>query len=265
MSAQFEPFSLTQELLTSFVQSQIAKGTKRDTIRKYRTSLKQLMDFLPPGKELTPEALEEWRACLKDSGYSNSSVQTRISAVNSLLRFQGYGLVAREPAQEKTVMPVPTREEYIKFLIIVKNSGREQDYLVVKVFASIGLTVSELGLLTVESCQQGFVDLPQKRKAVVPTGLGKELLGFAGRNDIHSGSIFVTRNGVPVDRTNVVHIIHDIAANAGLEPEKFCPSALRRMYLATWNDVQEKMMPLCLQAYNNLLDTEQAMISARTR
>lgn len=256
MDATFEPFRLTQELLTSFLQSQIAKGCKRETIRKYRTALEQLMEFLPPGQELTPEALEEWRACLKDSGYSNSSIQTRISAVNSLLRFQGYGLVAREPAQEKTSMPVPTREEYIQFLSFVKKSGRESDYLIVKVFASVDLTVSELSLLTVEACHQGYVRVTQKRTAVIPTGLCRELLAYAGRNAIHSGPVFITRSGQPVDRTNVVHVIHDLAVSAGLEPEKFCPSALRRMCQATWSDVQEKLMPLCLQAYNNLLDTE---------
>lgn len=260
MGAQFEPFSLTPELLNGFLQSQIEKGCKRDTIRKYRMALEQLHDFLPPDEALTPEALERWQDRLKEEGYSAASIQNRVSVVNSLLRYLGYGgLATREPAGEKTAMPVPTRKEYLRFLTAVRNGGREQDYLLVKVFASIDIRVRELPLLTVEACGQGYIPLSQGKKAPIPTALRRELLGYAGRNDIHSGPVFVTRTGQPLDRANIAHTIHDLAENAGMEPEKFCPSALHRMYQNTWNELQESLLPLCMQAYDNLLDMEQAV------
>ncbi|MCD7845641.1 MAG: hypothetical protein LUG57_07305 [Oscillospiraceae bacterium] len=131
----------------------------------------------------------------------------------------------------------------------------------VKIFGQTGLDISELPNLTVEACQAGAVTSANGQSTPIPAGLCRELAEYAQERGIVSGPVMVTQSGKPIHRANVNHILNHAAASAGFAPEKFSPSALRRMCRRAQDDIRKKLEPLYTQSYEQLLDTEQAMVA----
>ncbi len=257
-----EPVILTETLLEQFLDSIKAGGRQKQTIRTYRYSLNELYNFLPPDKKIEKDTLKEWKEQLKADGYSDSTVNIRITAANGFLRFCGREelATARERIAMDEPMPKMTREEYLQFLARVRELGSERYYFMVKVFASVDLGISELEYLTVETCREGVVRLSDEKTASIPPCLREELLQFADRQGITEGAIFVTRSGGCMDRSNIANSIRRLAIRVGMEPEKCCPSALHRVYLATQKELMDRLMPLFALSYESLLNTEQAVV-----
>ena len=100
-----------------------------------------------------------------------------------------------------------TRAEYLHLLDTARVLGREPAYLLVKVFALTGISVSELPVLTVEAVRAGRV-----RDVPLPEGLKSELLAYAARKNILSGPVFATRSGRPLDVQRVSAILRGLGA-----------------------------------------------------
>ncbi len=254
--------TMTPQMIEQFINSLKAGARQKQTIRTYRHSLDELYEYLPHDKQITSETLPEWKVHLKSCGYSDNTVNIRLSAANGFLRFCGKEelATAHERIAPDEPMPEMTRAEYLKFLSRVRELGSEKYYFMVKVFASIDIGISELECLTVEACREGTVNLPDEKTAAIPSCLREELLQYAQRHRITEGSIFVTRSGGRMDRSNIANSIHRLAERVGMEPEKCCPSALHRMYLTTQKELLEEFMPAYRQSYENLLDAEQTVV-----
>ncbi len=250
---------ITQSLIEQFLHALKACGRRPQTLQTYRRGIMDLYDFLPEEKELTKEILEDWRVFLKDSGYTDSSVNTKLVAVNSFLRYCGRKELtfALERLAPNKTMPVLTREEYLQFLAKVRETGSEKYYFLIRVFASVDISIGELPFLTVEACREGIIYLDAKITAI-PKCLRKELLQYADQQEITYGPVFVTRGGNHMDRSNIGNAIHRLAIQTGMDAAKCCPSALRRLYLTTQRELREQMQPLFLRSYESLLNTELA-------
>ncbi len=254
--------TMTPMLMEKYISSLKSGGRQKQTIRTYRRSLEELYDFLPSDKVIRSDTLKEWKEYNKECGYSDSTVNIRLTAANGFLRFCGMEELAtvheRIPSYES--MPEMTRGEYLQFLSRVRELGTEKYYFMVKVFGSIDISIGELECLTVEACREGAVHLPEGKKVSIPACLKEELLQYAERQGIIEGPVFVTRNGSLMDRSNITNSIHRLALRAGMDPEKCCPSALHRVYLTTQKELMDRLMPVYRQSYENLLDTEQAVV-----
>ena len=68
------------------------------------------------------------------------------------------------------------------------------------------------------------------RTVLVPGGLKKRLLDFAKGRGIRRGSIFVTRSGKPLDRSNVWAQMKRLCAAAKVDPGKVFPHNLRKLF-----------------------------------
>ncbi len=258
-----DPLTITPQLMEQFLNSLKAADKQKQTIRTYRHSLEGLYEYLPPDKEILSDTLQEWKKHLKLHGYSDSTVNICITAANGFLRY--FGREELTTVHERVLydenMPEMTREEYLQFLLKVRELGYEKYYFIVKVFGSIDINIGELKCLTVETCHEGIIHLSEERTAVIPTCLQEELLRYAGRRGIMEGPIFVTRTGSLMDRSNITKSLHRLALRIGMDPEKCCPSALHRVYLRTQKELMDRIMPLFRQSYENLLNTEQAVVA----
>ncbi len=254
---------ITRSLIEQFLLTLKAGGRKPQTLRTYSRGLKDLYDFLPEEKEITKEILEDWRESLKKSGYKDSSVNTKLVAVNSLLRYCGrkelfFTLERLTPNEE---LPEMTREEYLQFLSRVRETGSEKFYFLIKLFASVNISIGELPFLTVKACRDGIIYLSVKKIASIPGCLRKELLQYADRQEITEGPIFVTRDGNPMDRSNISNAIRRLAIQTGMDAAKCCPSALHRLYLTTQRELRAQLHPHVLESYESLLNTEQGEVA----
>ena len=192
------------------------KGYSSGTIQSYRRNLQLFFKEYPSG-EIRPDSAARWREKLLAQGLMPSTVKLRISSVNGLLAFlELWKYQAKPPPWPNTeeVQPELTRSEYLRLLSAARALGKEQVYLLVKVFACTGVRVQDLPQVTVEAVQEGRL-LLHKQLVSLPPSLCDELLSYAGKKGVSHGSLFVTRNGKPLSRTNVTALVQRLAGAAG--------------------------------------------------
>ncbi len=263
LSKGTEPVKITKTLLNQYRDSLLSRACKQQTINMYLCYLNQLYAFLPEDKELTNERLRQWVEDLRGKGYSDRTINFHISSVNGLLRYCG-----RKKAPASVIstpkdadLPELNRDEYLKLISYVKKIGSERDYLLIKVLASVDINVIDLPLLSVDACREGVVEFPDNRKAYIPGSLQKELLSYIDKKKISSGSVFKTSRGNDLDRSNITHMVERLGKEAGINPEKCNPRALRRLYQRTQEKIDKDLLSLRMQAYDVLLNAEENRVS----
>ena len=126
------------------------------TIAKYAHDLRLLMDYAPDG---IPDkaALVGFRAYLTERGYAPTSVNSILGAVNVF--FELLGLDWRRkylPIQRKLYLDADkelSHKEYERMVRAARDNGNERLALMVQTLCDLGLRVSELKAITVESLE----------------------------------------------------------------------------------------------------------------
>lgn len=255
---------LTEDMIREYMEEMTSRGRNVETVKKYTRCLWELRSFLLQEElPLTVDAVTQWHDALEAEGLGASAINGRITAVKGLLEYCGIlpETLHHDSVDRTQAQPIPTRMEYLQLLLYLRAFGTKRTYLLVKIFGQIGINIRELPHLTVEACQTGEVRGADGKFTVIPTGLSRELLQYAEEQSIHAGPVIVTRNGRPVNRSNINHMIGDAAMEAGLPPEKFSPSALARMCWEAQDEVRKKLEPLYMKSYEQLLDAEQTIVA----
>lgn len=242
------------------------KGRSEKTVSTYRRNIAVFYQDLPEDKQVGPDTLAEWSADLVARGYKPRSVNTRISAVNSLLTFlnlREYQLVKQIKPPQGEAKPELTRSEYLRLLSAAQMLGKEQAYFMVKIFTCIGLNVEDLSRVTVATVKGGRVMTESngvQRIVPIPSSLRNELLAYIGRTGIQAGPIFVARSGKQLNRSTVTAVIRHLARDARVEEGKCNPRCLRRLYQTTREKIEAELAPILEENYERLLDEEQETI-----
>ncbi len=257
------PIKLTKTLMNQYRESLENRGCKQQTINMYFCYLNKLYAFLPDTKELTDENLKDWIDDLNRYGYSDRTMNLYLSSVNGLMRFCGHKNVpvSVTSTSQKALMPELTRDEYLRLLACAKKAGLDREYLLIQTLGSIDIELVSLDSLTVESCRKGALELPNHREVFIPDCLRKELLAYVKKHGPDTGSIFVSRNGHALDRSNITHSIEKLGKEAGIEYKKSNPSALHRLYRRTQEEIDQQLLPYHIQAYEELLENEQKVLN----
>ncbi len=253
---------LTKELINQYRKSLEDRECRQQTIAMYSCYLNKLYDFLQGDKELSDENLKHWIESLRNRGYSDRTINMYISSVNGLLRFCGHKSIpiSVTSAPQNVELPGLTREEYLQLLSYIKKYGSERDYLLTKTLGTMDINVMDLSFLTVEACQKGFVELPDHRQAVITDNLKRDLILYIGRKGLSTGSVFITNQGNPIDRSNLTHLIERYGEEAGLDSRKCNPRALHSLYQRTQEEITQQLMSLHMQEYEKLLDQEEKKV-----
>ncbi len=82
------------------------------------------------------------------------------------------------------------------------------------------------------------------RIVIIPDQLCKKLLEYASRKNITSGSIFITKSGKPIDRTQIWRLMRTLCENAKVEPKKVFPHNLRHLFARTYYALQKDIVRL---------------------
>ena len=89
MTAASEDVILLDDTLTeTFLTDLQSRGRTEETLKCYRNSLGKLCGFLP-GRRLSHDAMRRWPEALREQGYCPSTINSAVSAANSLLAFCG--------------------------------------------------------------------------------------------------------------------------------------------------------------------------------
>ena len=210
------------------------------TISKYEAGVRDFVLWLN-GNELTKDAAIAWKAHLEETGISAGTINGRLSALNSLLRYLNredcrvrflrvQRRIFRDPNRELTLL------EYKRLREAARRSNDEQMYLVIETIGGTGIRVSELGYITVEAVRMGRVTVNLKgklRTILFPAKLQRKLLKYIKKRKIHSGPCFVGKNGAPLNRKQVWARMKALCAEAGVAASKVFPHNLRHLFART--------------------------------
>ena len=110
-----------------------------------------------------------------------------------------------------------------------------------------GIRVSELKYITVEVLKDGRADVNMKGKLrviIIPQELCKMLKRYAAEQKITSGSIFVTKTGRPLDRTNIWKMMKALCESANVDKGKVFPHNLLHHFSRTFYSIEKDIVRL---------------------
>ena len=256
---------LTPELIDNFVSHLKEQKYIKGTVERYERDLKQFYANLPEDKRIYRDTLANYREKMLADGYAPRTANLCISAANSLFRYLGlkeYQLDNQLRPQNEN-LPEISRSEYLRLLHTARALDRECEYLLIKLFASTGITITEVPKVTVEAVEAGRIETqPSNNKQVIrlPHCLQKELLDYTVRNGIYQGPIFLSRGGKTMSRTNITQKIHRICTMSGVPEEKGNPRCLKKLYQTTRAGIEANFDLLVEQAMERQMEAEQESI-----
>ena len=139
----------------------------------------------------------------------------------------------------------------------------ERSYVLTKLFATTGINVSELPLVTAEAVRQGDLKIKKGKATEVirfPASLQGDLLRYAVKYSHTTGQMFTKKSGDPIGRTQVSAYIQKLAQEAKVPVEKGNIRALRQLYKTTISGIEANFDLLVRQAYERQLETEQLSV-----
>ena len=241
---------ITNELVTNFRRYLIEEEKSAATVEKYIRDITVLADWLGE-KELDKEMVLIYKEHLTKN-YAPASVNSVLSSLNSFFTFnEWYNLRVKNLKIQKQIFANKdnelTKEEYERLLTAAKSKGNEQLYFLMQTICSTGIRVSELRYIMVESLklQKSQINLKGKMRIVIlPKELCKMLLKYSKEQKITSGPVFVSRNGKPLDRSNIWKMMKSLCESAGVARAKVFPHNLRHLFARTFYSIQKDIVRL---------------------
>lgn len=259
---------LTPKLVEKYEKYLIQEERSPATRKQYRREILRFLEY-GAGRTLTKELIIEYKKELIDK-YQPVSVNTKLAAINGFLAFAGYGdlkvkqlKIQRRPycSSDREL----TKEEYTRLLYCAKNQGQEKLWLILQTICGMGIRISELPYITAKAVRDGeaSVNLKGKNRVIL---MGKKLRRilkkYMDNQGINSGPLFVTRNGNPMDRSNIWKMMKRLCRNAGVNPHKVFPHNLRHLFARTFYKANKDIVKLAdVLGHSNINTTRIYIIS----
>ena len=112
---------------------------------------------------------------------------------------------------------------------------------------STGIRISELKFITVQAVKRGKANINCKGKiriVFLPEQLCKLLKKYISENKIENGSVFVSKNGRPLDRSNIWSDMKKLCESAGVSKDKVFPHNFRHLFARTYYSIQKDVVRL---------------------
>lgn len=233
-----------------------------NTITKYARDLRAFFTFVN-GREFTKALLLEWKDALTAT-YAPTSVNSMLAAVNGFLEWADLSHFKVKPLKiQKEIFTKPEKEltkaEYMRLVKAADEQGNQRLSLLIGTICATGIRVSELCFITVESLKtaRAIVECKGKARTVfLPTDLCRALRSYCKNLKIESGVIFRTKNGRPLDRSNIWRDMKTLCESADVEPEKVFPHNLRHLFARTYYTLEKDLSRLAdLLGHSNTTTT----------
>ena len=255
-----------QPCLTTLLQKYLThlqeQERSRATVSKYAHDIGALLAYLD-GAPLTKTALIGWKEQLVGT-LAPASVNSMLVAVNGFLQFCGWPelrvkllKIQRSVflSEEKEL----TRAEYERLVRAAKMQENERLALVIQTICATGIRVSELRYITAEAVQSGRAEISNKGKLRViflPKTLRRLLADYLRRQGRAEGAVFVTRNGRPLDRSNIWRDMKALCQSAGVDPKKVFPHNLRHLFARAFYAIDHDLSRLAdILGHSNISTT----------
>ena len=227
--------SIDTALKGKFLQSLREREYSLAFILKYMRNFAILAEYAD-GRPVDKERLLGFRQFLLEKGYGASTINSALGTVNTLFEMlETSGDVTEkvklryERIQYQTFVSADkelTAEEYGRMVRLAEEKGDARLAMLLQTICALGIRVSELKAITVESVKAGKALIRNKRKErviLIPEKLARALLSYCAEKRIVSGMIFITRTGKALHRSNIWRMIKKIGTAAAVAAKKAFP------------------------------------------
>lgn len=241
---------ITNHLLNSFEKYLIENEKAEATIEKYMRDIRQFENYA--AESILDKTVVLGYKSMLEQNYAIRSANSMLAALNAFLRFVGwYDLCVKQFKVQKEAYCSEEKElSKIEYTALVKAAELKKNKrlsLVVQTICSTGIRVSELQNITVEAVRRGEAVVSCKgksRKIFIVKALQKKLLHYSMEQGITAGSLFVTKNGKPLNRSNIWRQMKELCKQAGVSPKKVFPHNLRHLFARTFYGIEKDIAKL---------------------
>lgn len=242
---------LSDTALKRFEEYLQKEEKSENTIEKYLRDVQAFMRFAGESR-IFKETVIAYKTQLIQKNYAAHSINSMLAGINSLFSFLGWTdcKVKSIKLQRQIYCPEGkelTKAEYMRLVSTANNRGNKRLGLILQTICGTGIRVSELPFITVESVKSGeaAVSLKGKMRSVfIVRDLQKKLLRYAAEQKIKTGTIFITRTGKPMSRTNIWREMKNLCVQAHVNPGKVFPHNLRHLFARTFYGIEKDIAKL---------------------
>lgn len=253
---------LTEKHILNFKRHLYEEERAKATIEKYLRDIEDFMAFLA-GRPVTRGAVLAWKERLLSKSLAPATVNSKLSAVNSLLHFLGWDSCRVKFLKlQRRVFRSSSRElsraEYLRMLETARALGRERLALLMETICSTGIRVSELRFVSAEAARSGRAVIHLKGKVrtiLLPGKLCQKLLKYARAQKIATGELFLTRGGRALSRKQIWREMKALCARAGVEASKVFPHNLRHLFATSFYRVCRDIVKLADMLGHSSIET----------
>lgn len=214
---------ITERTIEKYRKHLMDEEKSKATVEKYVRDVTAFSRWLAQ-RELDKASVLEYKEYLIEN-FAPASVNSVLSSLNAFFDYKElFGLKVKMLKIQKQIFSRREKEltkaEYEKLLKTAKTQGNRKLFLLMQTICSTGIRVSEVKYVTVESVKYGRANINLKGKmrvVILPRKLCKALKKYAEDEEIADGSIFVTRNGKPIDRSNIWKMMKRLCESANVE------------------------------------------------
>lgn len=217
------------------------------TVAKYVSEIEELKRYLKE-HEISKAHLIAYREKLCENCKAQT-VNVKMAAINKYVEFIGmsecklkYIRIQRRAFRDEN--KELTENEYKRLLEAAVRLKKFRLYYLMLTLCGTGIRISELMFITVEAVKSGSVEISLKGKTrivLIPKELRKMLNKYIEKTGIQAGIVFCTRNGKPVDRSNVCHEMKKLCEEAKVKVNKAFPHNLRHLFAKAFYAVEKNL------------------------
>ena len=238
---------MENRLFVQFRHYLIQEEKSSATIEKYLRDIRCFFRFLS-GKEISKEKTIAFKEYLTQH-YAPSSVNSMLVALNSFLRFTN-----RQEYCVKTLKiqrQIFSREERelskAEYKRLIKAAANTRLSYIIQTICGTGIRVSELQYITTTEVQKGKAVVNCKGKMriiLIPAPVRELLKKYIKKAGIQQGSVFITKSGKPVNRSNIWRDMKNLCTKANVSEKKVFPHNLRHLFARIFYSLDKDIVRL---------------------
>ena len=256
---------VTEEILDRFKQYLREEERSRATVEKYLRDVRKFVEYVQSTGErgFDKELVLEYKQYLNER-YKTTSVNSMLAAINSFFDYIGcldckVKLFKIQRVQFSDKKKELTEKDYARLVHTAERQGDIRMSMLLQTIGSTGIRISELRFITVEALETGRADIYNKGKsriALLPAELVAVLKRYCRKVGIKGGSIFITRSGKLMDRSNISKRMKQLGRDAGVDTAKVFPHNFRHLFARIFYSIEKDVVRLMdLLGHSNIATT----------
>ena len=241
---------ITNQLTEQFKIYLTEEEKSDNTIKKYLRDVTAFSAWLC-GKEVNKQIVLEYKKELIEK-HAPASVNSVLSSLNNFFVFNGwYDCKVKTLKIQRQLFATKEKEltktEYELLLSAARQKKNKRLFYLMQTICATGIRVSEIKFITVNSLKTGQAEINCKgkmRRVFIPKQLCRMLKEYVKENNIKSGAVFATKNGQPLDRSNIWSDMKKLCKIAGVSKDKVFPHNLRHLFARTYYSIQKDIVRL---------------------